>query len=247
MTDSGRTQATPKKREPKTQRGRDTRDDILKAARILVSERWVDDVPFTELAATAQVARASLLHVYPHWRNVLYDLFAEEIDRLDRNYEAALALKRATPGDRAYAMLAPLLDRAEQAGRLYPNLRSAMFTWQADSRDQALSEDVWSGPETPLVLSGFLRIQLSDHFAAVEQLLQVPREPSLQPNEFPPNPIGECLVNFALDLAARSPTYFESFDERREMLRTTIDVIAAGIATRKRRGSKKRRRTPRSP
>jgi AcrR family transcriptional regulator len=241
MKRENRPSKTPTRREPKTQRGRETRDEILIAARQLVSERWVDEVPFIELAAAAGVARASLLHVFPNWRNVLYDLFADEVDILDESFAAALALKRARPGDRAYAMLVPLLNRAEKTGRLYPNFRSAMFAWHGDPSEEDLSEASVLLPPGREMLAAFTRIHLNDHYAAVEELLGVQRDESLKPNEFGSAPIGECLVNFTLDLAAGCPTYFATFDFRRETLRSTIDVIAAGLRRSKPPGTRRPR------
>lgn len=233
---------TPTPREPKTQRGRDTRDEILAAARKLVSERWVDEIPFTELAVAAGVARASLLHAFPNWRNVLGDLLWEEVNVLDESYSAASALKRVRPSERAYAMLVPLLDRAERSGRLYPNLRGAMFTWHGELSEVDDSDASLGLPPSREMLGAFMRIQLYDNYTAVESLLGIPRDAALKPNEFGPSPIGECLVNFALDLAAGSPSYFATFDDRRGTLRSVIGLVAAGISKSKPRGAKKRRR-----
>jgi AcrR family transcriptional regulator len=231
----------PTRRKPKTQRGRDTREEIVMAARRLVSERWVDEIPFTELAAAAGVARASLLHVFPQWRDVLYDLFSEEIARLDGSYAAAVALKRVRHCDRAYAMLVPILDRAEVTGRLYPNLRGAMFTWHgAPSAAEETSDDAFLLPSREM-LGAFARIDLGDNYSAVESLLGIPRDESLKPNEFGPSPIGECLVNLALDLAAGSPSYFATFEDRRHTLRSSIRLISAGVRASMSGGTKKRR------
>ena len=227
--------------KPKTQRGRDTRDDILAAARKLASERWIDEVPFTELAAAAGVARASLLHVYPHWRNVLCDLLHEELDLLDEADTAARALKRARPSQRAYAMLVVLIDRAEKTGRLYPNLRAAMFTCQGEPREEEYSEVNLDAPPTREMLGRFIRIPLNDQYFLVEELLRVPRDPSLKSNEFGPRPIGECLLHFAFDLAAGIPSYFTDFEERRNALRVNIDLMAAGLSKNPQLSAKKRR------
>ena len=232
----------PTPREPKTQRGRDTRDEILAAARKLVSERWVEEIPFTELAVAARVARASLLHAFPHWRNVLYDLFAEEVDRLYDSYAVAIALKRVRPGDRAYAMLVPILDRAETTGRLYPNLRGAMFTWHGVPSAEERSQASLSLPPSREMLGAFARIDLGDNYIAIESLLGIPRDESLKPNEFGPSPIGECLVNLTFDLAAGTPSYFGTPEDRRRTLRSVIDLVAAGIGKSKPRGARKRRR-----
>jgi len=216
--------------EPKTQRGRDTRDEILAAARKLASERWIDDVPFTELAAAAGVARASLLHVYPHWRNVLSDLLHEELDLLDAADKAASALKRVRPSQRAYSMLVVLIDRAESTGLLYPNLRAAMFTWQGEPREEEYSEFGFNTHPTREMLGRFMRYPLTDQYFAVEELLRVPRDSSLTSKEFGEPPIGELLIHFALDLAAGIPSYLTDFDERRHALRVNIDLIAAGLS-----------------
>ena len=194
--------------QPKTQRGRDTRDEILRAARTLASERWIDEVPFVELAAKADVARGSLLHAFRDWHTVLYDLFSAEIDRLDESFTAAVALKRVRPADRVSAMLCPLLDRAEQTGLLYPNLRGAMFAWQGELTEADESEESMSLPPSRAMLGAFSRIQLREHYAAIEELLEVPCVASPEPRRFPNVPIGECLLHFTLDLAAGIPSHW---------------------------------------
>ncbi len=223
----------PPRREPKTQRGRDTREEILRAAQTLLSERSAGEVPFTELAMTAGVARASLLHAFPHWRDVLFGLFLIEIDRLDASFEAAESMKRASPTQKAYAMLVPLLDRAEKTGYLYPNIRSAMFTWHGEPIEEDFSNYTANSPDTPAMLGTFLRIALRDHYGAVEELLRVPADN--------PAPVGELLVNFTLDLAASSPSDLSTFDERRQTLRHNIELIAAGLNQSKRSAAKSRR------
>ena len=138
-------------------------------------------------------------------------------------------------------MLAPLLDRAEKTGRLYPNLRSAMFVWHGNPSEEDLSEAAAFSPPSREMLAAWTRIHLNDHYAAVEELLGVPRDESLKPNEFGASPIGECLVHFALDLAAGSPTYFATIEFRKQTLRSNIDVISAGLRRPKPHGFKRRR------
>lgn len=213
---------------PKTQRGRDTREAILSAARRLASERWVDEVPFTDLAEAAEVARASLHHAFGHWRNVLWDLFEEEADLLDEAYERARRLRRRRPSDRAFEMLAAVLDRADQTGLLYPNLRSAMATWCGEPTDLALEEASPSAPLRRDVLAAWTRIRLQNHYEAVEELLGVPADESLGDDEVRPLPLGECLVHFTLDLAAGSASYFSTLQERRDTLRSCVESFSAG-------------------
>jgi AcrR family transcriptional regulator len=214
---------SPRRRVPRTSRGEQTREQILSAALRLASERWVSEIAFTELAEEAQVARASLLHAFPHWREVVYDLFCVEADRLDDWYIEATQLKRTTPEARAFAMLRGLIDRAEATGLLYPNIRSAMFTWAGEPTPAEYEPDLMTSASSPAMLGSFVRIQLSEHYVGVEDLLGIPPKPG---KPIGPTPIGECLLNFAFDLAAGSPTYRGSFDERRETLRRTITTMA---------------------
>lgn len=217
-------------REPKTQRGRDTRDEILRAALRLLEERSVEEIAFTELAAAAGVARASLLHAFPHWRDVLCDLFLREVDRLFDSSEVAYSMKRARPAQKVYAMLAPVLDRAEQTGSLYPNLRSATFTWHGEPRDEKYASGTHESIDTAPVLGTFIRIALSDYYLVVEDLLGVPKDTAFKQGKFGNStPVGELLLNFTLDLAARSPSYRATFDERRQTLRYNIELIAQGL------------------
>lgn len=224
---------------PKTRRGRDTRDKILAAARALVRKQWVHETPFTDLAEKADVKRASLLHAFPHWRDVLWSLLVEELDQIDRSYEKAASLKRARPGEKAFVMLAVLLDRAETSERLYPNLRSAMFTWNGKPTEKeitATGDEPWSAE-----LMGHMTLySLRDHYDAVETLLGIP-DPPASSRKFNTRPIGECLLNYALDLAAGYPSYYEDFDERRRMLRTCIEQISSGMRKSTRSTNAKRR------
>lgn len=229
-------------RQPKTQRGWVTHKEIVTTARDLLGERWVDEIPFTELAEAAGVARASLLHAFPNWRHMLWYLFEQESDHLAKSYAAASVRRRARPTDRVYAMLATLLDRAEITGRLYPNLRGAMFTWDGIPTSEDLAA---ISPELPLgrnVARTFVHIRLNEYYIAVEELIGIPRDQSLLPIGVRRLPIGECLVNFAFDLAAGSPTLFATFDDRRRTLKSMINMIAAGMRPSKPRVAKKRRR-----
>lgn len=220
---------TPTRREPKTERGRVTRDEILTAARKLACERWVNEIPYKELAEVAGVARASLFHAYPNWDQVLLDLLEHELGHLDGSFDAACAQKRVRPGDRTYTMLVVLLDRAEQSGKLYANLRSRMFTWQGELRDGDHDRE----PMTPGVLGWYTLVPLRDQYGMVEELLGIPNDSSLKGNEYGPAPCGECLLNLAFDLAAGSPSQWSTFDERRVTLQRTIEVMAAGVKSRK--------------
>lgn len=224
--------------DPKTQRGRDTREQILSAARRLVSERWVDEVPFTDLAEAAQVARASLLYAFGHWRNVLWDLFEEEMDLLDEARTRANRLRRRRLSDGAFEMLAVLLDRADETGLLYPNLRGAMSTWQGEPTDEALFGACPSAPLRRDVLAAWALVRLQPSYEAVEELLGIPQDKSLGEGEVRPVPIGECLVNFALDLAAGSPSSFSTLQDRRLALRRCLDVFADSLG----RGAPRRAR-----
>lgn len=228
--------------EPKTSRGRDTQAEILQAARKLVSERWVHETPFTDLAAAAGVARASLLHAFPHWRDVTWSLLIEELDQLDRSHERAIALKRAKPSVRVYTMLVVLLDRAEKTGRLYPNLRSAMFTWHGEPSEEEYGHPD-SVPWSSELMGRMTLIPLRDYYELIEEFLEVPDE-LRDSRKFPPRPTGECLVNFTLDLAAGYPSYCADFHERRELLQTTIELLAAGV--RHHPGSKRKPRRRKS-
>ena len=151
----------------------------------------------------------------------------EEFALLDQSYESALSLKRATPSKRAYTMLVVLLDRAERTGRLYPNLRSAMFTWHGTPT----AEDDASEPDAPwsaAMMGQMVRIPMNDYQLFIEELLQVPMDES-QKNKFGPRPIGECLLNFTLDLAAGCPSYRDSYEDRRRTLQLNIDLVVAGL------------------
>ena len=232
-------QLRPPGRAPKTARGVETKGKILAAARILATERWIHEVPFTALAQTAGVARASLLHCFGNWSDVMSSLFHEEIRLLDQTYGDAKSMKGAHPAARAFAMLSPLIDRAESTGLLYPNLRSVMFTWHGQPTEQEMLAELRPGtPPSAATLSMFALIDLSDFYAAAEDLLGIQPAPrrarssAAQPSPHPylPAPIGECLVNVTLDLAAGSPSTTASFDGRRETLRRTIKLIAVGVS-----------------
>ena len=224
--------------EAKTQRGIETREKILRAAHELVSERWVDEIPFVELAKEAKVARASLLHAFPQWRDVLSCLFHEEITRLDLAVTAAEALKRARPADRVYAMLRSVIDRAEETGLLYPNLRAMMFTWQGELSEQDMDLEE---PERPsrAMLGVFQLIDLRDQYDAVETLLGMASAKPPGKGRFAKAPVGEWLVHWTLDLAAGIPSYGNTFEERRSALRDAVDLVAAGLRASEARGRRR--------
>jgi AcrR family transcriptional regulator len=238
MKDADRSGKPLQRPEAKTQRGVETRDRILLAARELVCQRWVDEIPFVQLARTAQVARASLLHAFPQWRDVLTCLFTEEVDRLDQAVTAAMAIKGKRPADRVYAMLCSVIDRAEATGLLYANLRAMLFTCQGELSEKDMELE---NPEraSRAMLGWFHLIELRDQYDAVEELLEMSKPERPGRARFAQAPIGELLVHWTLDLAAGIPSYGSTFDERRSALRDAINLVAAGLRASQARGRRR--------
>src|ERR1035438_1428399 len=116
------------RRDAPTQRGKDVKEAVKAAASRLLHEKWVDQVSLVEVAKAAEVARASLLLQFPQgWPEILFELYWDEFP-YDETYDRMMACKSGSAVERVMRFLEPILLRGQQTGRLYPNIRGAMFT-----------------------------------------------------------------------------------------------------------------------
>ena len=117
------------RRGARTPRGRETRAAILKAARQMCTERWLDQLSLAELAREAGTTRASVLFQFPEgWPDIAAELLLEELEVSTRAM-AELAKGRLKPDAKLRASLHQVLERAEELGALLPNLRAFNFFW----------------------------------------------------------------------------------------------------------------------
>lgn len=200
------------RRKPKTARGEDAQSAVLRAAQKLLSERNSSAIPIVELAERAGIARASLLLQFPGgWPEILNTLAVQEIDFLDTAYEELLAAKGMRRDEKAYRLLEALLARAESTGRLYPNLRAAMFTWGEDNQ-------------------GIYRCGLDDMVAMIATLLRSATDGS-ETAERTFGYFGESLLHLAWDLASFEGLWMRTWTERRAALRHAVTAALLALKT----------------
>ena len=69
------------RRKAKTPRGVDVMDRVVKAAKKLLGENWLDQISITELAREAGIVRASLLLQFPNgWPDIANTILIRELD-----------------------------------------------------------------------------------------------------------------------------------------------------------------------
>ena len=117
------------RRGARTPRGRETRAAILKAARKMCAECWLDQLSLAELAREAGTTRASVLFQFPEgWPDIAAELLIEELE-VSAKAMAALAKGRTKPDAQLRASLHHVLTRADELGALLPNLRAFNSFW----------------------------------------------------------------------------------------------------------------------
>jgi AcrR family transcriptional regulator len=134
--DSRRTAGSPRGRTAETERGGKVMDLIVNAARELLAKHWIHEVSVVALARRADVARASLLWQFPDgMTDVLNTVLLRELAAFDDGFGQVERKKRPSRIENVMRAFGPLFARAERSGRLYANLRGAMFTWGATNSD----------------------------------------------------------------------------------------------------------------
>lgn len=135
------------RRGAQTARGRETRAAILKAARKMCTEQWLDQLSLAELAREAGTTRASVLFQFPDgWPDIAAELLIEEM-QLAAQAAGQQVAARAEPEERLRRSLHYILERGEELGALLPNVRAFNYFWGdtleamvAPSREQATNE-----------------------------------------------------------------------------------------------------------
>jgi AcrR family transcriptional regulator len=134
--DSRRTARSPLGRTAATERGEKVMDLVVNAACELLAKHWIHEVTVVDLARSADVARASLLLQFPDgMTDVLNAVLLRELAAFDDGFGAVERKKRSSCIDNVMRAFEPLFAKAERSGRLYANLRGAMFTWGATNSD----------------------------------------------------------------------------------------------------------------
>jgi AcrR family transcriptional regulator len=202
--------ARARRRKPPTPRGEKVFDTVSQTARRLLQDHFVDHISLVELAKASGVARASLLLQFPGgWPDILATVAIQEIN-LDRAFEEAKDARRLTRAKRVFMALNTLLDRAEESGLLYPNLRAAMFS--CGSENQSV-----------------FRIAIEGCWENIMELITDRSES----NESRSRTVGylvDHLLNLTLDLASNEGYMARTWDERRDALRTAINVVVTATA-----------------
>lgn len=117
------------RRGAQTPRGRETRAAILKAARKMCTEQWLDQLSLAELAREAGTTRASVLFQFPEgWPDIAAELLIEEMQLAAQAAEQQ-SKARAQPEERLRRSLHYILERGEQLGALLPNVRAFNYFW----------------------------------------------------------------------------------------------------------------------
>ena len=202
-----------RRRQPATARGVGVKDRVIETARRLLKENWLDHVSVARLAREAGIVRASLLLQFRDgWSDVAWQLLYEEFedDYCEWLTKSLAASARKPLEERLFRVLGHTLDRAEETGLLYPNVRSQMFVW--GNENASMMPVIWT--DVFLILIPVIERNLPDvdeerAHAALETLY--------------------CLT---LDFAGSSGLFDWNLDERRELLRRSIQVVIAGLRER---------------
>jgi hypothetical protein len=201
--------ARARRRKPPTPRGEKVIDTVTETARRLLQDHFVDQISLVELAKASSVARASLLLQFPGgWPDILATVAIREIN-LDSAFEKAKEAPRLRRAKRVFIALNTLLDRAEESGLLYPNLRAAMFSWGSENQSvfRIAFEGCW---ENLMDLITDRSGSQESHGRAMGYLV-------------------DHLLNLTLDLASSEGYMARTWDERRDALRTAVDATLAAV------------------
>lgn len=205
-----RRSAVYSRRDPPTQRGKDVKGAVKAAASRLLEVRWFDQISLVEVAKAAEVARASLLLQFPQgWPEILFELYFDE-SPYDETVDRMEACKVGPPVDRVARFLEPLLVRAQETGRLYPNIRGAMFTW---------------GEE----FGGVAQCWIEDFSTMLVELMTQSQPIVDEVTELRTFRAAESLYYSALDLASTEWRFSTTWVERQATLRSLIESVFVGL------------------
>ena len=192
-----------------TPRGQQTRAAIIKAARQMCSEQWLDQLSLAELAREAGTTRASVLFQFPDgWPDIAAELLIEELEAA-RNAAEEIAGQRLKPPEALRRSLQYFLQRGESLGALLPNLRAFSYFW-GDAIDALVA------PTRDAILGSIARLL---------QAVAPGRQSTTEARN-----AAEVLVHFALDLVAAP--MFNRLDsaERAAKLDTAVNLVIQGLA-----------------
>lgn len=191
-----------------TPRGRETRSAILKAARRMCSEQWLDQLSLAELAREAGTTRASVLFQFPDgWPDIAAELMIEELEAAQVAAEE-IAGQRLKAPEALRRSLHYFLERGESLGALPANVRAFSYFW-----GEAI--DALVAPTRDAILGRIAR--LLQAVAPGRQTTSEARDSA------------EVLVHFALDLVAAPMFRRLESTERAARLDSAINLMIKGL------------------
>lgn len=210
--DSRRVAGSPHGRTAATERGEKVMDLVVGAARELLSKHWIHEVTVVELARRADVARASLLWQFPDgMTDVLNAVLLRELAAFDDGFGEVEREKRPSRIDNVMRAFEPLFAKAEGSGRLYANLRGAMFTWGSANSD-------------------IYRKCLNDYVDMTVELL-TDHSPSKDPAiARAQGHVAEAVFNGALNVLAEGGEPGTTWLERLDAFRALVTTVIAGLS-----------------
>jgi len=169
-------------------------------------------VTVVELARRADVARASLLWQFPDgMTDVLNAVLLRELAAFDDGFGEVERKKQPSRIDNVMRAFEPLFAKAESSGRLYANLRGAMFTWGATNSD-------------------IYRKCLNDYVDMTVELLTgywPSRDPAIGRAQ---GHVAEAVFNGALNVLAEEGKPGTTWLERREAFCALVATVIAGLS-----------------
>lgn len=191
-----------------TPRGRETRAAILKAARKMCSEQWLDQLSLAELAREASTTRASVLFQFPEgWPDIAAELMIEELEAA-RDHAEEISGQRLKAPEALRRSLRYFLERGEALGALPANVRAFSYFW-GDAIDALVA------PTRDAILGKVAR--LLQAVAPGRQSMTEARA------------AAEVLVHFALDLVASPHFRRLNSEERSAQLDTAVNLAIKGL------------------
>lgn len=202
-----RVRRAPFGRVAATERGEKVVDAVVAVAREHLMQRWLSEITLVEICAQASRTRSSVLLQFPGGiHDVVCTVATREFSLFDDGCNAAMSEPVRDPVARTMCAFEPLFAMAEKSGRLYANLRSAMFGWGDENQ-------------------GVFRLGWSDYVDMTAELLTGawPAGESSQVRHL--GYLAEAVLNGALDITTAQGEWPSNWLERREAFRTLLEAV----------------------
>lgn len=212
--DSRRDTVSSYERAPATERGGKVMEAVVAVARQMLMDHWAHELAVVQLARVSKVARASLFWQFPKGLpDIINTVLLRELDWFDEGYELANRQTHLPPADRVMLCFEPLFRHAEVSGRLYANLRGAMFTWGRENTET-------------------YRCGLNDYVDLTAELLTSELLPLGASDDRFYGFVAEGIFNAALDILAEDPETAATWQERRDAFRALVSTAVDGLKQR---------------